>query len=163
MFLARNAPGLVPPLPRLNRRLPRRLRTRLWAQGALTNLALFARGEAEAGLAVYHPDIEFHGMPEWTQFGLPEHVSGRDAVRRYVEQWSDIYDSVDYREVELIDLGDMIVGRWLLTGTVRGLTTSKEAGHIIRFARDGRVIEQREFATWPDAVAAAGLPPEIAR
>ena len=162
VFLARRAPGLMRAVTRLNRRTPQRLRARLRAQVALTNLELFARGDP-AGLEIYHPDIEFVGMQQWTQFGLPERAVGRAALLEYSRKWAEIFDSVEYRQVELIDIGDVLVGKWLMTGTVRGLTTRLEAGQLIRLAPDGRVIHQQDFGSWAEAVAAAGLPPEVAR
>ena len=163
VLVGRHAPALAPLFTRLARRLPRRLRIRLYAQSAYTNLRLFSEGDGRAGMAIYHPDVEFYAAPHWAQFSdFPRRVVGRDALLRWVEEWSAIFDEVDYRQLEVIDLGDKLVGRWSLSGTVRGLTTSIESGQVVRLAPDGRVIEQREY-TWPDAVAAAGLPPEVAR
>jgi ketosteroid isomerase-like protein len=115
----------------------------------------YNRGDAEGTVADFAPTFEYHDTPEFPDGGM--HL-GREAFRRHVESyldaWSDASVEVDARAV-----GEQVVGRIRYTGAGRATgieVETPEYGALYDF-RAGRIRRVRQFATYADALEAAGL------
>jgi ketosteroid isomerase-like protein len=116
----------------------------------------FGRGELEESLEGMAPNFEFHPsgrfMDTQSVYRGPEGM--RDFWRTFHDAWEEI--SVDIDRIE--DLGDRV----LTLGTFHGRTggtsaeVSAESGWLHTF-EGGQVVGLRSFATWQEALEAAGL------
>jgi ketosteroid isomerase-like protein len=117
--------------------------------------AAFNRRDLDHWIEFFDPEIEYHDTPEFPDGGM--HL-GREGFRRHVESyldaWSDASVEVDARAV-----GEQVVGRIRYTGAGRATgieVETREYGALYDF-RAGRIRRVRQFATYADALEAAGL------
>ena len=86
-------------------------------------------------------------------------MHGREAVRRYLQDWIDVFDDVTNVPEELLDVGDdRVVAVQHATGRAKG--SGVETG--IRYAvvytlRDGKIVCAREYIDRAQALEAVGL------
>ena len=118
-------------------------------------MAAFNRRDLDHWIEFFDPEIEYHDTPEFPSGGM--HL-GREAFRRHVESyldaWSDASVEVDARAV-----GEQVVGRIRYTGAGRATgieVETAESGALYDF-RAGRIRRVRQFATYAEALQAAGL------
>ena len=87
-------------------------------------------------------------------------IRGRDALRRYMEDWVETVDGLELSPEETIDAGGgTFVNIVRLTGRMRGgdsPVVSRVA--IVVTLRDGKMVRGREYASREEALRAAGLP-----
>ena len=87
-------------------------------------------------------------------------IHGKDALRAYAEDWTEMFDDVRFEPVEVIDAGDdTVIGVVRVSGRPKGtsaeaLTLSVAGVHTIR---DGKIARSREYWTREEALEAAGL------
>jgi ketosteroid isomerase-like protein len=103
------------------------------------------------------PDIDWRAVE-----GAVDDVGGmrgHDAVRRYFEDWSGLFDSLTLAPQEFTEVDDARVmveqrlsGRAKHTGIETALTF-----FVIYTIREGRFVKVREYATREEALEAAGL------
>jgi ketosteroid isomerase-like protein len=88
----------------------------------------------------------------------PETCTGPAAVQGMLaEGWENVVDPGCEAE-EVIDAGEVVAVRWRGWGTGRGSGIPVEWHEAHTYAlRDGKVVEVREFRTWPEALEAAGV------
>ena len=117
--------------------------------------AAFNLRDLDHWIEFFDPEIEYHDTPEFPDGGM--HL-GREGFRRHVESyldaWSDASAEVDARAV-----GKQVVGRIRYTGAGRATgieVETREYGALYDF-RAGRIRRVRQFATYADALEAAGL------
>jgi len=115
------------------------------------------RGDLEAGLDVFAPDVEM----DLTGGGRVDAgvYSGREALRRALEDWMSAWDSTVLEPREFIDAGDdALIVRVEVRGRSRqtGLDLGREF-YWLYTMRDGRAIRVREFARRQQALEAVGL------
>jgi ketosteroid isomerase-like protein len=86
-------------------------------------------------------------------------MRGHDAVRRYFEDWSDLFDDLTLAPQEFTEVDDgrvmveqRLSGRAKHTGIETALTF-----FAIYTIREGRLVKVREYATREEALEAAGL------
>jgi uncharacterized protein len=116
----------------------------------------YDRGGLDAIAEFWHPDINWRAAEgALDDVGLME---GPDALRHYVEQWEDTFETIRAEVEELVDAGDQVVA------VVRGIGRMKEseAEVDLRYAivfsvREGKIAAGREYFTREEALEAAGL------
>ena len=88
-------------------------------------------------------------------------IHGKDALRAYAEDWTEMFDDVRFEPVEVIDAGDdRVIVVMRASGRPKG--TSAEAELTLGFAgvntiRAGKIARSREYWTREEALEAAGL------
>ena len=113
----------------------------------------YDRGDVDAALETFHPEIE------WKQVEQPAAVHGREGVRRAWQEWSEPFQADLHASVEeLIDAGDKVLA------VVRHQGTGKQSGaeldlrtYLVYTVRDGQVVRMIEYTERSDAQRAAGL------
>jgi ketosteroid isomerase-like protein len=88
-------------------------------------------------------------------------MHGVDAVRRYYQDWIDMFDDLTTEIDEVRDAGDdRVVARLRTHGRAKlsGIATEIPYAVVYR-VRDGLIVESREYAEFEQALAAAGLSP----
>ncbi len=86
-------------------------------------------------------------------------LHGREAMRAYVQDWMDTFDGLEIQPIELVDGGGNTVAAVLRFGgraKLSGLETDSTFG-VVFWIRDGKIARGREYATWEQALEAAGL------
>ncbi len=115
-------------------------------------------GGIDATAEFWHPDIEWRAVE-----GALDDVgvfSGRDAMRRYYEEWLEMFDEFRAELEEVIfATGDRVGGVVHTAGRARGSERWVEGRYaVIYTVRDRRIVRGREYATAEQAREAAGLP-----
>jgi ketosteroid isomerase-like protein len=100
-------------------------------------------------------DVEWH-----TAADLPdqETCKGHSAVQQMLATgWENVFDPGCEAE-EFMDAGDRVLVRWRGWGKGRasGVPIDWQEAHTYKL-REGKVVEVREFRSWPEALQAAGL------
>jgi ketosteroid isomerase-like protein len=120
-----------------------------------------AESFADRGLDSYfeflHPDAHWRAM-EGAIDDTGE-LSGREAIRRYVQDWIDTFDDFSIEPVELLDLGgDRVLSVQRLTGRAKlsGLETELRYA-VVYTVRDGLIVDGREYVDREHALRAAGV------
>jgi ketosteroid isomerase-like protein len=119
-------------------------------------LRAFDRGLDEV-VEYWDPEIDWRAIE-----GAPDDVgvfSGRDAMRRYYEQWYETFDDLRAEAEELIDAGDdLVVASMHVVGRMKGSDAVVDMRlAIVYTVRDGLIASGREYATRKEAFEAAGL------
>jgi ketosteroid isomerase-like protein len=110
------------------------------------------------GLASFwHPDIEWRAVE-----GAPDDVGemhGREALRRYAQDWLDTFDNFTFVAEELLDgADDRVVAVQRITGRARLSGVETEFRYaVVCTIQDGKIIRGREYATRAEALEAVGL------
>jgi ketosteroid isomerase-like protein len=117
----------------------------------------FNRGDLDAVLGMFDPEIEVHDPPEMPDSAVHR---GLEAVMR---DWQRTFDSFDEFSIELEechDLGDELLVLLRYRGRGRGSGVDVEAAiaHLLTL-RDGKLVRMRQFLDRAAALEAAGLPP----
>jgi ketosteroid isomerase-like protein len=86
-------------------------------------------------------------------------MHGPEAVRRYIQDWFDMFDDLTVVAEELVDAGDdRVVALQRMTGRakVSGIETEIRFS-VVYTLRDGKIIRGREYLDHNEALEAAGL------
>jgi ketosteroid isomerase-like protein len=102
-------------------------------------------------------DVLIYSMPEWPD---DSEYHGHAGFRKLTQQWTDNFDDFDFVVADVRDGGDMVVALLSMTGRMKrlGVPMSAELGAVFSEITDGLPRVIRFFGSWPDALAAAGLP-----
>jgi uncharacterized protein len=109
------------------------------------------------GLAEFwHPEINWRAAEgALDDVGLME---GPDALRDYLRQWEETFDSARIEAEELIDAGDQVVALVRGIGRMKDSDAEIDLHYAIVFTiRDGKIAAGREYFTRQEALKAAGL------
>lgn len=109
-------------------------------------------GDYDALVSYFHPEIEFHAYPR-----SPEGVyHGKQAVREYIENVWERFESVRVEVDELLDAGDQVVAVTTLH-SVPKRGQEEMTVHIVEVftIRDGLFAERRPYSTRNEALEAA--------
>jgi ketosteroid isomerase-like protein len=113
------------------------------------------RGDVEAALADYHPEIEVIDDPR-----IPgaKTIRGVAEIKRYFESMTRYWESVRVVPERLVDLGDdvFVLGR-MTARTRRGGPEIERALDSMVTLREGKIIRIRVFSGRAEALEAAGL------
>jgi ketosteroid isomerase-like protein len=86
-------------------------------------------------------------------------MRGHDDVRRYVEDWGELFDDLEATPEELTELDDEpVMARLRIRGRAKqsGIETDLTFA-VVYTIRGGRLAKVREYGTTEDALEAAGL------
>jgi ketosteroid isomerase-like protein len=86
-------------------------------------------------------------------------MHGPEAVRRYIQDWFDMFDDLTLVAEELVDAGDdRVVALQRMTGRAKisGIETEIRFS-VVYTLRDGKIIRGREYIDHNEALEAAGL------
>jgi ketosteroid isomerase-like protein len=98
----------------------------------------FNRGDIEGCLAFYGEDVEIEDLMNAPD--VPRVVRGIDGARELLTTWSEGFEEFRQDIVELIDLGDTVVGVSDYHGTSReGLTIQLRVADVVEI-RDGKLV-----------------------
>jgi ketosteroid isomerase-like protein len=118
-------------------------------------IAAYNRRDFDAAVESFDPEIE------WV---LPERQSsdschGPDEVKRFWEGLDSTFEELRLDPQEFIDAGDVVATRLRYYGHGResGLKIETELYHQVATFRAGTMVRLEYFATWPEALVAAGL------
>ena len=143
--------GHLPPASRIRRAtIPR---------AASLGYEAFNRGDLEAALINYHPDLDFFPPRPMTESGMVEaSYRGHDGYRRFFGEWLSVWGSYRGSMQELIDLGDRLLTLGHLEGHAdgSGVRVTQEYASLMTL-KDGQVIRQQEYFDHTEALEAAGL------
>ena len=111
-------------------------------------------GDSDAMVLYFHPEIEFHPYPR-----SPGRVyHGKQAVREYIENVWEHFESVRIEVDELLDAGDQVV---VVTTQhpVPKRGQREMTAHLaeVYTVRDGLLAKRRPYSTRNEALEAAGL------
>jgi ketosteroid isomerase-like protein len=119
----------------------------------------FNRDGVDAWLGYYADDIDYRAAEGAIDDRGP--IGSKDALRAYVEDWTQILDDYRVEPIELIDGGDDVVIA-AMRASGRPKETDAETELALSFAavytiRDGKIARVREYWTRAEALEAAGL------
>jgi ketosteroid isomerase-like protein len=118
----------------------------------------FARDGVDGWLEYFTDDVDYRAAEGAIDDRGPIH--GKDALRAYAEEWTEMFDDVRFEPVEVIDAGDdTVISVMRISGRPKG--TSAEALTLsvagVSTIRDGKIARSREYWTREEALEAAGL------
>ena len=118
----------------------------------------FARDGVDGWLEYFTDDVDYRAAEGAIDDRGPIH--GKDALRAYAEDWTEMFDDVRFEPVEVIDAGDdTVIAVMRISGRPKG--TSAEALTLsvagVSTIRDGKIARSREYWTREEALEAAGL------
>jgi ketosteroid isomerase-like protein len=114
----------------------------------------YNRRDFDAAVAAFDSDVE------WI---LPERQSsdsgrGPDAVIRFWQEIDENFDDLQLRPQEHVDAGDRVATRLRHYGLAKsGVEIDTELYHQVVTFRDGKMVRIEYFASWPEALEAAGV------
>ena len=118
------------------------------------------RGDAEAVLALYDPEIEWHfdrsPFRDFVKHDVYRGYSGvRDLIReRYEDAWESVSDELE----ELIDADDKVISIITSRGRGRASGAPAEKTHAgVWTMRDGKILRVDWMSSREEALEAAGL------
>jgi ketosteroid isomerase-like protein len=94
--------------------------------------------------------------------GAPDDVGemrGRDAARRYCQDWLDTFEDITSVPEQLLDVGDdRVVGVQHVTGRARLSGVETELRYAVVYElREGKIAQVREYADRDQALKAVGM------
>jgi ketosteroid isomerase-like protein len=114
-------------------------------------------GGVDAAAEFWDPDITWRAA-EGAIDDVGE-MHGPEAVRRYVQDWFDMFDDLAVVAEEVIDAGDdRVVAVQRITGRAKlsGIETEIRFS-VVSTLRDGKIVQGREYMDKEQALEAAGL------
>ena len=114
-------------------------------------------GEALAVVfAAFDPEIELREDPRFPEAGT---YRGVEAVRRYLEQFTETFDEFLLEAEDFVDIGDdrvLFLFRLRMRGAGSGATVEARPGWI-HTIRDGKAMRIETYLDRDEALAAAGI------
>ena len=113
----------------------------------------YNRRDFDAAVEAFDPEVE------WV---LPERQSsdsghGTAAVIRFWEEIDENFEDLQLRPQEHVDAGDRVATRLRHYGRAKsGVEIDTELYHQVATFRDGRMVRIEYFASWEEALEAAG-------
>jgi ketosteroid isomerase-like protein len=114
-------------------------------------------GGVDAVAEFWDPDITWR--PAEGAIDDVGEMHGPEAVRRYVEDWLDMFDDLTVVAEELVDAGDdrvVAVQRMSGRAKVSGIETEIRFS-VVYTLRDGKILQGREYMDKEQALEAVGL------
>jgi ketosteroid isomerase-like protein len=114
-------------------------------------------GGVDAAARFWHPDIEWRAVEGAVDdIGV---ISGRDAMRRYYQDWLEMIDDLRGGIEEVVyDSGETLVAILYNSGRGRGSSVPIRGRYTVVYTiRDGLIVRGREYETQAQALEAARL------
>ena len=117
----------------------------------------FARGGLDRWMEQFADDVDYRAVE-----GAPDDIGpihGRDALRKWHEDWTETFDEFFIEPVDLIDAGEdtvVVVERYGGRGKLSRVET-EQTGAVIFTLSDGKIVRGREYPNRAQALEAAGL------
>jgi ketosteroid isomerase-like protein len=131
--------------------------SKAYARGFQQGMEAYSRGDWEAALEGFHPDVEWSVEPDLGP--VAQVYRGHDGVRRFWEDWAEVIEgmALEIEECRALEDGWVIaVTRASGTGAGSGAAVaSREFAQLGQY-RDGQVVRVRLFGDVKRALAAAG-------
>jgi ketosteroid isomerase-like protein len=123
---------------------------------ALRGLYAFGNGDLEAILGDLAPEFEFH--PSGRFMDTQRVYRGREGFSSFWRALQDAWEKITVSVERVEELDDRVVtfGAFHGRGVASGVEVNGEAAWI-HTIKDGLVVHLRSFATWQEALEAAGL------
>ena len=118
----------------------------------------FAREGLDQFMGHFTDDVEYHVLAGANEL-IHGPIHGKDALRAWLQDWTDMFDGFWMRLVELIDAGGITVftaERYGGRARLSGIETDA-ANWTVFTLRDGKIAGGREYETREQALRAAGL------
>jgi ketosteroid isomerase-like protein len=121
------------------------------------SLKAFADGGLDAAAEFWHTDIDWRAI-EGAVDDAGE-IHGKEAMRRYAQDWLDTFENVTFTPEELLDVGeDRVVAVQHLTGRARLSGVETELRYTVVYTvREGEIVRGREYSEKAEALKAEGL------
>jgi ketosteroid isomerase-like protein len=121
------------------------------------SLSAFTDGGLDAVAEFWDADISWRAIE-----GAPDDVGemhGPEAVRRYLQDWIDMFDDVTNVAEEVLDLGDnRVVAVQRATGRAKASGVQTNIRYAVVYTlRDGKIVRGREYIDRNQALEAVGL------
>ena len=118
-------------------------------------LRALADGGIDAMVEFMDRDVDWRAIE-----GAPDDVGemhGREAMRRYIQDWVDMFDDITNVPEEIVDLGDdRVLAVQHVTGRAKGSGIETELRYAVVYTlRDGKIVHAREYIDRQQAVEAA--------
>jgi ketosteroid isomerase-like protein len=117
----------------------------------------FRSGDLDAVAEFWHPDIEWRAVEGAADDVGP--ILGRDALRRYYQDWIDTLDDLQAEVEEIIlEADDRVAVVVRNSGRGRASGVPVEGRYYVAcVVRDGQIVAGREYPTRSEALEAEGL------
>jgi uncharacterized protein len=133
-----------------------KLRQRVLARAVCTGFAALQRGDFEAALGSYDPDVEWHGAAGGLDEGrvIRGHAEAVEAFRDYYDTW----ERLELRPEEIIDAGDKLIVfvHEVARGRKSGMVVETDTA-VINTLHEGRIVKVKNYLDRNEALEAAGL------
>jgi ketosteroid isomerase-like protein len=121
------------------------------------SLEALADGGLDALAEFWNPDINWRAIE-----GAPDDVGemhGREAARRYVQDWFETFDNFTAVAEELLDVADdRVVAVQHVTGRAKLSGVETELRYAVVYTlREGKIARVREYHDRAEALIAVGL------
>lgn len=121
------------------------------------SLKAFADRGLDAMAEYWDADINWRAIE-----GAPDDVGemqGSGALRRYIQEWVDMFDDLTNVPEELIDVGDdRVVSVQHVTGRAKLSGAATELRYAVVYnLRDGKIVRGKEYSEREQALEAVGL------
>jgi ketosteroid isomerase-like protein len=140
--------------------LPPRSRLRRWLVSRFARLGFEAlnRGDHEAGLLLYHPDVESTWPPQLATVGVQSKIRGREERLRFQDNWRAEWGGLSFEIEQLFAAGDrvLVLGRTKGSGLSSRVPAETESAWVFTVSA-GKVIREDIFLDHGEALEAAGL------
>jgi ketosteroid isomerase-like protein len=117
----------------------------------------FEQGDLDAVAEFWHPEIDWRAVEGGVDdVGI---IRGRDGLRRYYEDWIEVFDEL-HAEVEAVifEAEDRVAVVVHNSGRGRSSGVRTEGRYyVVCKVRDGQIVSGREYETREEALEAAGL------
>ncbi len=110
----------------------------------------------EASLPFFAPDVVWYTTDRWLDGSA---YRGHDGIRSLDSAFAENFDDWRFEVRDIRDAQDRVVALTHMVGRIRGSASSvsQTVGFVVSDFRGGTMGDVRAFATWADALDAAGL------
>ncbi|MDP9482091.1 MAG: nuclear transport factor 2 family protein, partial [Chloroflexota bacterium] len=114
----------------------------------------FARGGLDRFMEQFADDVDYRAVE-----GAPDDVGpihGRDALRKWLQDWIDTFDEFFFEAVELIEAGEEVVAVERYGGCAKlSRVRTEQMEAVVYTLRDGKIVRGREYPNRAEALEAA--------
>ena len=140
--------------------LPPRSRLRRWLVSRFARLGFEAlnRGDHEAGLLLFHPDVESTWPPQLATVGVQSKFRGREERLRFQDNWRAEWGGLSFEIEQLFATGDrvLVLGRTKGSGLSSRVPAETESAWVFTVSA-GKVIREDIFLDHGEALEVVGL------